>query len=54
MLTVGAIVFLSSSFFFWISLWIELHVQGMEFDLDMLKKMSTEYVEAKKHGIIGD
>jgi hypothetical protein len=44
MLTVGAMVFLSS-FFFWISLWIELHVQGMKFDLVMLKKMSIEYTK---------
>jgi len=52
MLTVGAMVFL---FFFspWISMWIELHLQGMEFDLEMLKKMSTEYAEAKKHAIRG-
>ncbi|KAF9679759.1 hypothetical protein SADUNF_Sadunf06G0048100 [Salix dunnii] len=32
-------------------LWIELHLQGMEFDLDMLKNMSTEYAEAKKLAI---
>jgi hypothetical protein len=34
-------------------MWIELHLQGMEFDLEMLKKMSTEYAEAKKHAIRG-
>lgn len=27
--------------------------QGMEFDLDMLKKMSTDYAEVKKQAIKG-